>query len=276
MLPCISTTGLWLNKLDPAGQIYILCGGAVQSIESMKTSGENNKKGSFYGIGVGPGDPDLLTIKAHRTLQNVAVICFTQLDDGKQSFALGVVRDMLEAASPVFLAITIPSDDNSPVNPKTWTDAAKEIARHLGVGSDVAFITEGDPMLYSEFFQVLESVKAEVPGLEAEVIPGVSSVMAAAASSGMPLVTHGQRLTILPKVYGIDDLRETITNSDTTVLMEVNRDLLQALANLEKLGLTGKATYVRQASTARESVVEDISKISDEDLDYFSLLIIRR
>ena len=92
----------------------------------------------------------------------------------------------------------------------------------------------------------------------------------------MPLVTHGQRLTILPKVYGIDDLRETITNSDTTVLMEVNRDLLQALANLEKLGLTGKATYVRQASTARESVVEDISKISDEDLDYFSLLIIRR
>ena len=131
-------------------------------------------------------------------------------------------------------------------------------------------------MLYSEFFQVLENVKVEIPNLETEVIPGVSSVMAAAASSRMPLVTHGQRLTILPKVYGIDDLREAITNSDTTVLMEVNRDLLQALANLEKLGLTGKATYVRQASTARENVVEDISKISDEDLDYFSLLIIRR
>ena len=131
-------------------------------------------------------------------------------------------------------------------------------------------------MLYSEFFQVLASVKAEVPGLVAEVIPGVSSVMAAAASSGMPLVTQGQRLTILPKVYGIDDLREAITNSDTTVLMDVNRDLMIALANLEKLGLTGKATYVRQASTARETVVEDISMISDDDLDYFSLLIIRR
>jgi precorrin-2/cobalt-factor-2 C20-methyltransferase len=92
----------------------------------------------------------------------------------------------------------------------------------------------------------------------------------------MPLVTHGQRLTILPKVYGIDDLREAITNSDTTVLMEVDRDLLQALANLEKLGLAGKATYVRQASTSRENVVEDISKLEAEDLDYFSLLIIRR
>ena len=242
----------------------------------MTSSSETNMKGTFYGIGVGPGDPDLLTIKALRTLQNVAVICFTQLDDGKQSFALNVVQACLDVANPVFLAITIPSDDNVPVDPKTWSDAATEIARHIEFSGDVAFITEGDPMLYSEFFQVLASVKAEVPGLVAEVIPGVSSVMAAAASSGMPLVTHGQRLTILPKVYGIDDLREAITNSDTTVLMDVNRDLMIALANLEKLGLTGKATYVRQASTARETVVEDISMISDDDLDYFSLLIIRR
>ena len=242
----------------------------------MTISGENNGTGSFYGVGVGPGDPELLTIKAQKTLQKVAVISFTQLDDGKESYALSVVRGVLEAAKPEFLAITIPSDDETPVSPQTWTDAAAEIAGHLSQGKDVAFITEGDPMLYSEFFQVLESVKSVVPDLEFEVIPGVSSVMAAAASSGMPLVTHGQRLTILPKVYGIDDLREAITNSDTTVLMEVDRDLLQALANLEKLGLTGKATYVRQASTSRENVVEDISKLEAEDLDYFSLLIIRR
>ena len=242
----------------------------------MTTSGAKNIQGSLYGIGVGPGDPELLTIKAQRTLQSVAVICFTQLDDGKESYALNVVRGVLEAAKPEFLAITIPSDDATPVSPQTWADAAQDIAGHLRQGKDVAFITEGDPMLYSEFFIVLESVKAVVPDLGVVVIPGVSSVMAAAASSGMPLVTHGQRLTILPRVYGIDDLREAITNSDTTVLMEVDRDLLQALANLEKLGLTGKATYVLQASTARESVVEDISQLSAEDLDYFSLLIIRR
>jgi len=242
----------------------------------MTVSGENNGTGRFYGVGVGPGDPELLTIKAQKTLQKVAVISFTQLDDGKESYALSVVRGVLETAEPEFLAITIPSDDETPVSPQTWTDAAAEIAGHLSQGKDVAFITEGDPMLYSEFFQVLGSVKSVVSDLEFEVIPGVSSVMAASASSGMPLVTHGQRLTILPKVYGIDDLREAIANSDTTVLMEVDRDLLQALANLEKLGLTGKATYVRQASTSRENVVEDISKLEAEDLDYFSLLIIRR
>jgi precorrin-2/cobalt-factor-2 C20-methyltransferase len=114
------------------------------------------------------------------------------------------------------------------------------------------------------------------PGVAVEVIPGVSSVMAAAASSGVPLVTHGQRLAILPAVYGIDDLREAITNYDTIVLMEVNRTLIDALANLEKLGLAGKAIYVRRATTLREEVVQDIHQLSEEDFDYFSLLIIKR
>ncbi len=242
----------------------------------MTTSGNNNGLGTLYGIGVGPGDPDLLTIKANRALQNVSVVSFTQLDDGKESFALGVVRGVFETAQPELIAITIPSDDETPVEPKTWIDAAEDIAGHLRQGRHVAFITEGDPMLYSECLLVLESVRSVMPESNIEVIPGVSSVMAAAGSSGKPLVTHGQRLTILPKVYGIDDLMEAVTNSDTTVLMEVNRDLLQALADREKLGLVGKVTYVRQASTAREDVVEDISRISSEDLDYFSLLIIRR
>ena len=143
-------------------------------------------------------------------------------------------------------------------------------------GHDVAFITEGDPMLYSEFSHLLDSVRAAFPGQTVEVLPGVSSIMAAAASSGTPLVTHGQRLAILPAVYGIDDLRQAITNYDTIVLMEVNRTLLDALANLEKLGLAGKAIYVRRATTESEEVVQNIGNLTEEDFDYFSLLIIKR
>ena len=131
-------------------------------------------------------------------------------------------------------------------------------------------------MLYSTFAYVLESVCAKYPEVSVEIIPGVSSVMAAAASAGVPLVTHGQRLAILPAVYGIDDLSEAIASYDTVVLMKVNRTLLQALANLEQLGLAGKGIYVRRASTAREEVVTDLGRLSEEDLDYFSLLIIKR
>ena len=217
----------------------------------------------------------MLTIKAQRLLQRVDAICFTQLDDGRESYALSVVRDSLSNVQPELISITIPSDDTL-VSQQTWRDAADKIGAHLQQGHDVAFITEGDPMLYSEFSYLLDSVRTVVPEVATEVIPGVSSILAAAASAEVPLVTQGQRLAILPAVYGIDDLRQAITNYDTIVLMEVNRTLLDALANLESLGLAGKAIYVRQATTPREQVVQDIHQLSADDLDYFSLLIIKR
>lgn len=242
----------------------------------MTDKSPNKVQGCLYGVGVGPGDPDLLTIKAQRLLQRVDAICFTQLDDGRESYALSVVRELLDNVRPAeFVSITVPSDD-TPVSEQTWKDAADRVGTYLQQGRDVAFITEGDPMLYSEFSHLLDSVRSAFPEQTVEVLPGVSSIMAAAASSGTPLVTHGQRLAILPTVYGIDDLREAITNYDTIVLMEVNRTLLDALANLEKLGLAGKAIYVRRATTESEEVVQNIGNLTEEDFDYFSLLIIKR
>ncbi len=230
--------------------------------------------GRFYGLGVGPGDPELLTVRAQRLLQQIGVICYTQLDNGAPSFALGVVQSLL-AEGTQLQPISIPSDD-SPIGPGTWSEAALRIGAELREGRDVAFITEGDPMLYSEFPHLIDFLQSEITGVEVEVVPGVPSVMAAAASSGIPLVTQGQRLAILPAVHGIDDLREAITNYDTIVLMETDQNLMRALANLESLGLAGHAIYVRQASTASERVIHDISKLTAEDLDYFSLLIIKR
>lgn len=232
--------------------------------------------GCFYGVGVGPGDPELLTIRAQRLVQRLPALCFTQLDNGAPSYALSVLGGLLDAAAPPeLLAITIPADD-APVNPQVWREAAVRIAARLRNGQDVGFITEGDPLFYSEFAHLLECVRAEAPEAAIEVVPGVASVMAAAASSGVPLVTHGQQLSILSSVYGIDHLMEYIANYDAVVLMEVSWRLIQDLASRERLGLTGKVIYVRQASTARERVVEDISKLTQADLDYFSLLIIQR
>ena len=234
-----------------------------------------SKIGRFYSVGVGPGDPELLTVRAQRILGEVGVICYTQLDNGAPSYALGVVRALVSNEAEM-LVITIPSDD-SPVKHETWHESAERIVAKLREGQDVAFITEGDSMLYSEFPHLIEHVRdKQGEGLSVEVVPGVPSVMAAAASAGVPLVSQGQRLAILPAVYGIDDLREAITNYDTIVLMEIDHNLMRALVNLESLGLAGHAIYVRQASTASERVIDDISKLTPEDLDYFSLLIIKR
>lgn len=241
----------------------------------MSTTGNSTNFGCFYGVGVGPGDPELLTLKALRVLQEVPLICTPRSETSQESYALDIVRDYLDEQRQEIIRIPFPIDDEAGAA-AVWRSAADTIGDHLAQGKDVAFITEGDPMLYSTFSYVLDSITSGYPEVTVEIIPGVSSVMAAAASAGVPLVTHGQRLVILPAVYGIDDLSEAISNYDTIVLMKVNRTLLQALANLEQLGLAGKGIYVRRASTAREEVVRDLTTLSEEDLDYFSLLIIKR
>jgi precorrin-2/cobalt-factor-2 C20-methyltransferase len=149
------------------------------------------------------------------------------------------------------------------------------VAERLKKGQDVAFLTEGDPMLFSTFSYVLAGVKELCPEAPVVIIPGVSSVMAAAASSGVPLATHGQRLAILPAAYGLDDLSEATSKFDTVVLMKVSPNIVKTLADLEELGLTGQSTYVRRVSTDREKVIKDVTKITEEDMDYFSLLIVK-
>jgi precorrin-2/cobalt-factor-2 C20-methyltransferase len=130
-------------------------------------------------------------------------------------------------------------------------------------------------MLYSTFSYVLAGVAEICPTASIEIVPGVSSVMAAAARAQVPLATQEQRLAVLPAVYGIDDLAEVASGIDTLVLMKVSPILVQALANLEALGLKGRSTFVRRVTTARERVVYDLSELGDEDLDYFSILIVQ-
>ena len=231
--------------------------------------------GRLYGVGVGPGDPELLTVKAQRVLQSVPVIWVPQAGISAESYAFSIVKHLIDETRQEVVRAKFPTNDEDAAG-DVWRNAARDLAVHLEAAKDVAFITEGDPMLYSTFAYVLETIQEEYPHLQIEVVPGVSSVMAAAASAATPLVHHGQRLAILPAVYGIDDLREAIALYDTIVLMKVNRTLLDALANLERLGLAGRTIYVRRATTERERVVRDIQELSAEDLDYFSLLIIRR
>ena len=241
----------------------------------MTTTESATKCGRLYGVGVGPGDPELLTLKASRILQRVPVIYAPRSVRSRDSYAIGIVRDLLDPEKQEVVQVPFPTDDAEGAS-LAWRTAAGAIAQRLQHGQDVAFITEGDPMLYSTFSYVLECIVSEYPHIPVEIIPGVSSVMAAAATAGVPLATQGQRLAILPAVYGIDDLSEVIANYDTTVLMKVSGSLLRALSNLEELGLAGKGIYIRRATTSRERVVKDLGQLSERDVDYFSLLIIRR
>jgi precorrin-2/cobalt-factor-2 C20-methyltransferase len=229
--------------------------------------------GCLYGIGVGPGDPELITLKALKALQKAPVICVPQAANRRDSYALTIVKDYVKPEQEILRA-PFPTDDAEGAV-QVWRQASEMVAEKLRKGQDVAFLTEGDPMLFSTFSYVLAGVQELCPEAPVVIIPGVSSVMAAAASSGVPLVTHGQRLAILPAAYGLDDLSEATSNFDTVVLMKVSPNIVKTLADLEGLGLTGQSTYVSRASTDREKIIRDITKITDEDMDYFSLLIVK-
>ncbi len=231
--------------------------------------------GKFYAVGVGPGDPDLLTRKAYQVLSEVEIIWAPIARTSDQSYSLNIVGQAIDLNNKQIVESSFPTDDEAGAL-AVWEQSAGEIIQYLNQGQNVAFITEGDPMIYSTVSYVLEVIQNQCPEAEVEIIPGVSSVMAAASSAGIPLVRHGQKLAILPYVYGIDDLREAISNYDTIVLMKVNKLLLTALANLEQLGLLGKTTYVRRASTDNERIVQNLADLTEQDLDYFSLLIIRK
>ncbi len=234
---------------------------------------ESTTMGCLYGIGVGPGDPELLTLKALKALQKAPVICVPQAANRMDSYALSIVKDYVKPKQEILRA-PFPTDDAEGAA-QVWREASGLVAERLRKGQDVAFLTEGDPMIFSSFSYVLTGVQELCPEAPVVIIPGVSSVMAAAASSGVPLATHGQRLAILPAAYGLDDLSEATSNFDTVVLMKVSPNIVKTLADLEGLGLTGQSTYVRRTSTDREKVIKDVTKITDEDMDYFSLLIVK-
>ena len=241
----------------------------------MDPVGARNGIGCHYGVGVGPGDPELLKLKALQILREVPLICVPQAEIRVGSYALNIISQYIDRDTQEVLRLIFPTNNEKAAG-DIWREAAEVLAKRLKDGRDAAFIIEDDPMLYSTFAYILQDITLAHPEIPVEIVPGVSSVMAAAASAAIPLVTHGQRLAILPAVYGIDDLREAIANYDTIVLMKVNRTLLSALANLETLGLAGKGIYVRRASTPGERVINDLRQLTDEDLDYFSLLIIRK
>ena len=241
----------------------------------MAANGPATGLGCLFGVGVGPGDPELLTLKALRVIQGSPVICVPQSKTQQDSYALSIVRQFINPEKQELMRLAFPTDDPTGAA-EVWRDAAHLIGDRLRLGQNVAFITEGDPMLYSTFYYVLESLRSAQPDLPVEIVPGVSSITAAAASGCIPLATQGQRLAVLPAVYGIDDLSEAIASYDTIVLMKVNRTLTRALVQLESLGLAGKTTYVKRASTSSQRIECDLQQLSEEDLDYFSLLIIRR
>ncbi len=239
----------------------------------------NELTGTFYGIGVGPGDPELLTLKALRIINSTGAIAVPVSKEGvsaKESRAFKVVSAEADISGIELLELYLPMTKESALLKGSREAAAAIVAEKLSLGIDVAFITIGDPMLYSTFSYLVPLVKEAVPDAAVRVVPGVSSINAASAVSSVPLAESGEKVLVVPAAYSISELRRWIEEFDTVVLMKIFRKVEELVDLLMESGCGASSVFVSKVGWPDEKVVTDISTLGDTRPDYFSMLIVRR
>jgi len=233
------------------------------------------RMGTLYGVGVGPGDPELITIKARRVLKRAEVICVPKGREEGDSYVRGFLSRIIDLEGRQVVELVFPMTKDRTVLERHWNAALDRLMVPLMEGRDVAFVTEGDPSIYSTFMHLHDLIRERHPELPVEVIPGVSSINGSAAAAGLPLVDGAERLAVLPAVYEEKELTDILERFDTVVLLKVNRVFDRLLGQLEELGLADGAVYVRRCGTPEQEVVHDIRSLRGKELDYLSLLIVR-
>ncbi len=223
--------------------------------------------GTLYGIGLGPGDPELLTLKAHRILQSAPVIAYPA-PDGSPSLARAIAAPHLPGGQielPIGLCMAV---DRAP-GQGGYDAAAPGIAAHLQAGRDVAVLCEGDPFFYGSFLHLFARLGAHFP---TEIVPGVSSVMAAAAAVKRPLVVRNDRFAVLPATLPDAALRAGIEAAESVAILKLGRHFTRVKALIAEMGLTDGALYAERVTQAGERVLPLAA--TAENAPYFALILL--
>src|SRR5476651_366662 len=232
--------------------------------------------GRLYGLGVGPGDPELITLKALRLLTSAQVVAYF-VAKGKKGNAFGIIEGHLkETQTRLPLVYPVTTEALEPplcyetIIGEFYDESAIRIADHLEAGRDVAVICEGDPFFYGSYMYLHDRLAER---FEAEVIPGVCSMLGGASVLGAPLVYRNQSLSVLSGVLPHDELKRRLADADAAVIMKLGRNFTKVRQVLEELGLASRALYVERATMANQKIVA-LSDVDPTSSPYFSLIIV--
>lgn len=235
---------------------------------------EINQPGALYGIGVGPGDPELISLKGLHLLQRVPVVAFPAGVEEKPGIAQQIVAQWLRPEQ-VHLALRFPYVQNTDVLEQAWQIAAETVWQYLQQGQDVAFVSEGDVSFYSTFSYLAQALRQHHSDVQIQTIPGICSPLAAAASLNLPLTSRSDRLAILPALYAVEELEAVLDWADVVVLLKVSSVYEQVWSVLERRHLLDCSYVVDRATLPQEVVYTGLRGHPHLKLPYFSLLIIR-
>ncbi|WP_078123897.1 precorrin-2 C(20)-methyltransferase [Leptospira alexanderi] len=235
----------------------------------------SGKYGKLYGVGVGPGATDLISLRAVNVLNSVSVLAIPKSSEHLEPFAWRICSPIVrENSSQEKLFLHFPMTKDPKILMPAWDKAFSEIGKRLKKKHNVAFITQGDPSVYSSWNYLLEEANDRWPGIEVETVPAVSSITAIPAILQTPLADGRERFCVVPGTYGLEDLPELIRHFDTIVLTKVGGVIPRLVSILKELNILQNASYVSYGTTDRQKIVKNIETIQNESCDYFSMVIL--
>lgn len=228
---------------------------------------------TFYGIGVGPGDSQLVTIKASQRLKELTILYTPEAKKGGKSLALQIAEPYL-SEQLVIKQRHFPMTTSLREKTEQWQAIASEIVADVQAGEDVGFITLGDPMIYSTYSYLLHLVEHEI---ETETISGIPSFLAMAAELGQPLTMDEESLVVVPATAPYEQLENALKWHDTIVLMKVANHLDLILPLLKKYDLLAKTSLVSHVSSDKQLVLSSLEGLTCQDkLSYFTTMIVKK
>ena len=233
------------------------------------------KLGTLYGVSVGTGDPELITVKGLRILQNSAVVAFPAGINNRLGTAQSIISDWLQPHQQT-LPLNFPYVRDAQTLQTAWQKAATEVGSYLQQGTDVTFACLGDLSFYGTFTYLAQNVRQLYPGVNIETVPGVCSPMAIASLLKVPLTVDRQRMVILPALYAIADLETALDSAEVVVLLKVSSVYQQVWQILQQRNLLDYSSIVERATFADQKIYRNLTNYPQLDLSYFSTMLIRQ
>ena len=231
--------------------------------------------GTFYGIGVGPGDPELITVKAKNVLERVRYVFTPISGKGKKSVAYSIAKTFISPDASVE-TLVFPMTTSKKVCEKAWEENVMKIVAVLEKSNDVAFITIGDPMMYSTYGYLLKKMKTMYPNVLPITIPGVPSYLAGAASANLPLAEGNEVLTLIPGNTSGEKTRKLLSLTDTAIFLKHHKKTENLCKVLQDMNLHNKTIYVSRCGFEDQIVTSNPTPDLLEKADYLSLLVVKK
>ncbi len=233
-------------------------------------------RGKLYGIGVGPGDPDLITVKGATILGECTHVFVPKARKGAESVALSIAQKHINPRAEIHEILFPMTTDRSELE-KRWEESARAIAEVLETGVDACFLTLGDTLLYSTYIYLLRALRRRIPSVEVATVPGITAFSAAASLAEFPVGEAKEPVTIIPTADDLKDVHRALSLGGTVVLMKIGKRLNQILDLLEDAGVMEHSVFVSHAGMESQRIETDLRNLRGENSEagYLSIILVR-